>query len=176
MNNQPTCDKCGWNHHDDLKCDGTGLKIPLIGREAEPAENGSILCCECGGSHEPSGARSDCILHWKRRAIESENQVLATKCFGVPMLNWLLENLHLLDVDVDAGYCDEQNKPSANFRSLHYARGGRPWTAKGEQIARLKSAIEREMNHVHDWQPVTRYPGGWQDVCVSCGEHRRVEE
>ena len=32
-------------------------------------------CYECGGDHEPSGARSDCIRHWKRRAIEAENKL-----------------------------------------------------------------------------------------------------
>lgn len=26
-------------------------------------------CAECGGHHEPSGARSDCIAFWKQRAI-----------------------------------------------------------------------------------------------------------
>lgn len=144
--------------------------------ERQTAAENAVKCFECGGSHEPSGARTDCIRHWKRRAIEAENAVLVNKVYGDPMLNWLLDNLHLLEVDIDAGYCDEQKKPSANFRSLRYVRGGRPWTAKGEQLERLKAAIAREMNHVHEWQPVTRYPGGWQDVCTTCGEHRRVEE
>lgn len=31
------------------------------------------MCHECGGHHEPSGARSDCIRHWKLRALQAEN-------------------------------------------------------------------------------------------------------
>lgn len=46
-----------------------------------PAVNG-VKCFECGGSHEPSGARSDCIRHWKRRAIEAENALLVKKVYG----------------------------------------------------------------------------------------------
>lgn len=61
------------------------------------------------------------------------------------MLQWLLKNIHLLEVDVDIAYCYKQKEPSVNFRSLHYARGGRPWTATGGQIKRLKAAIRREM-------------------------------
>ena len=92
---------------------------------------------------------------------------------GSALLDWLLDNLHLIEVDIDAGYCDQQKKPSAIFRSLKYARGGRPWSAKGEQRERLIAALEREMNHTHEWHPVTRYPGGgWRDVCVMCGQHR----
>jgi hypothetical protein len=44
--------------------------------------HGSATCHECGGSHEPSGARSDCIRHWKRRAVEAENAVLVQKAYG----------------------------------------------------------------------------------------------
>jgi len=33
------------------------------------------FCGECGGEHEPSGARSDCILFWKRRAIAATDLV-----------------------------------------------------------------------------------------------------
>lgn len=32
-------------------------------------------CTECGGDHEPSGARSDCIRHWKQRAIAATELV-----------------------------------------------------------------------------------------------------
>lgn len=39
-------------------------------------------CCECGGNHEPSGARTDCIRHWKLRAIEAENCILVEKIYG----------------------------------------------------------------------------------------------
>lgn len=92
------------------------------------------------------------------------------------MLEWLINNLHLIEVNIDAGYCDEQQTPSACFRSLEYKRGGRPWSMKGEQRERLIAAIHREMNHVHKWEPITRYPGGWQDVCVDCGAHRDVPD
>lgn len=40
------------------------------------------ICHECGGRHEPSGARSDCILHWKRRAVIAENELLVAKCYS----------------------------------------------------------------------------------------------
>lgn len=42
-------------------------------------------CAECGGAHEPSGARSDCITHWKRRAVEAENAVLVAKIYKPDM-------------------------------------------------------------------------------------------
>lgn len=29
-------------------------------------------CHECGGRHEPSGARSDCIAYWRKRAWNAE--------------------------------------------------------------------------------------------------------
>lgn len=156
------CEECGWPQ-DACCCE-------------PPAKTVKPYCGECGGSHEPSGARSDCVLHWKRRAVFAENEVLVKQIWGEPMLRWLLENLHLVEVNIDAGYCEEQKKPSAIFRSLQYTRGGRPWSAKGEQLERLKAAIHREMNHVHEWHVVARYPGGWQDACVTCGEHRNVEE
>ena len=40
-------------------------------------------CYECGGNHEPSGARSDCIRHWKLRAIMAENAINVVKSYGV---------------------------------------------------------------------------------------------
>ena len=39
-------------------------------------------CFECGGKHEPDGARSTCIRHWKRRAVEAENALLVSKIYG----------------------------------------------------------------------------------------------
>ena len=93
---------------------------------------------------------------------------------GSALLAWILDNLHLLEVNIDAAYCETQKTPSASFRSLTYHRGGRPWSVKGEQRERLLAALEREMNHKHEWHPVTRYPGGWRDVCVTCGQHRDV--
>lgn len=41
-----------------------------------------VECCECGGSHEPSGARTDCIRHWKLRALQAENKLLVNKIYG----------------------------------------------------------------------------------------------
>jgi len=41
------------------------------------------ICHECGGKHEPSGARSDCIAHWKRRAVIAENAVLVQDIYGI---------------------------------------------------------------------------------------------
>lgn len=130
-------------------------------------------CFDCSGDHDP--IKISCANYWKRRAVEAENRVLVTNIYGEPMLNWLLENLHLIEVEIGAGYCDSQKKPSANFQYLTYHRGGRPWSAKGEQLERLRAAIAKEMNHQHEWHPVKRYPGGWQDVCVTCGQHRSVE-
>lgn len=49
------------------------------------AAHGSATCHECGGSHEPSGARSDCIRHWKLRALQAENAALVQKIYGGQM-------------------------------------------------------------------------------------------
>lgn len=40
-------------------------------------------CAECGGDHEPSGARSDCIRHWQLRAMKAENTIRVAKIYGV---------------------------------------------------------------------------------------------
>lgn len=39
-------------------------------------------CNECGGEHERSGARSDCIRHWQLRALQAENTVSVEKHYG----------------------------------------------------------------------------------------------
>ena len=44
--------------------------------------SGTAQCHECGGCHEPSGARSDCIRHWKWRAVLAENTVSVEKHYG----------------------------------------------------------------------------------------------
>ena len=51
-------------------------------REPLAPASGSATCYECGGSHEPSGARSDCIRHWKLRAIQAENKLAVAKNYG----------------------------------------------------------------------------------------------
>lgn len=38
-------------------------------------------CAECGGDHEPSGARIDCIRYWKLRALQAENRILVDRIF-----------------------------------------------------------------------------------------------
>lgn len=63
------CEECGWPQ-DACCCE-------------PPAKTVQPYCAECGGSHEPSGARSDCIIHWKRRAIEAENKLNVVKHYGV---------------------------------------------------------------------------------------------
>jgi hypothetical protein len=45
------------------------------------------ICGECGGDHDTSGARIDCIRHWKRRAIEAENKLNVVKCYGAEGIN-----------------------------------------------------------------------------------------
>lgn len=66
MTRLPPCD------HDE--CPPTRCMHPNGEPPLSPAP-GSALCCECGGNHEPSGARSDCIGHWKRLALNAETQL-----------------------------------------------------------------------------------------------------
>lgn len=49
---------------------------------AAPTGSPPVYCGECGGEHEPSGARSTCILHWKRRAVCAENEANVLKTYG----------------------------------------------------------------------------------------------
>jgi hypothetical protein len=37
--------------------------------------NAHPFCNECLGRHEPSGARTDCIEHWRKRAIRAEAMI-----------------------------------------------------------------------------------------------------
>lgn len=48
------CNECGVAHSALVRC-------PVTAK-----------CHECGGHHEPSGARSDCIAYWRQRAWKSE--------------------------------------------------------------------------------------------------------
>ena len=61
------CDECGWPK-DACCCE-------------PPSSNVAHYCGECGGTHEPSGARVDCVLHWKLRAIAAERQMNVAKQF-----------------------------------------------------------------------------------------------
>lgn len=54
-------------------------------------------CVECGGEHDQSGARIDCINHWKKRAVQAENALLVQTVYGTPMrlelLRWLEQQI-----------------------------------------------------------------------------------
>jgi len=54
----------------------------LPAQRAERPPGQVVKCFECGGIHEPNGARSDCIRHWKRRALEAENKLLVNSVYG----------------------------------------------------------------------------------------------
>ena len=65
LNAHKRCVKCGARHSALVLC-------PVLPE-----------CPECGGRHERSGARTDCIRHWKYRALEAENKLLVKKVYGV---------------------------------------------------------------------------------------------
>ncbi len=75
------CQACGQTHAEKLtdpfphttNCEECGW--PIVACECVPN------CCECGGEHEPTGARSDCIRHWKLRALKAENELLVNKTY-----------------------------------------------------------------------------------------------
>ena len=58
-----------------VKCGATHSALILCPPQSE--------CPECGGKHERTGARTDCIRHWKYRALEAENKLLVQKVYGV---------------------------------------------------------------------------------------------
>lgn len=157
-----------------------GAVVPSFHRSSKQSQHPTTKLSD----HWPTvtlGGKNDMEQPERNEAAERASGSLERVGSAIPptpwtMLEWLINNLHLIGVNIDAGYCEEQQKPSACFRSLEYKRGGRPWSMKGEQRERLIAAIHREMNHVHKWEPITRYPGGWQDVCVDCGAHRDVPD
>ena len=73
------------------KADGDALhcemahRIRILIKQSEGRESELVLCpvlpeCpECGGKHERSGARTDCIRHWQYRARAAENKLLVKK-------------------------------------------------------------------------------------------------
>lgn len=61
------CNECGKCHSALVRCQA-------------PAR-----CAECGGRHEPSGARTDCIRYWKLRALDAENDRVLEQIYGVPV-------------------------------------------------------------------------------------------
>ena len=56
-----------------------------------------MFCPECGGEHELSGSRIDCIRHWQKRAFSAENELLVVKIYFVePMRVGIKEAANLL--------------------------------------------------------------------------------
>ncbi len=70
MNKLKNCEECGWPE-DACSCDWPQ------GHPDNPV--GIKRCGECGGDHEPTGARTDCIIHWKRRALNAEIKAISEK-------------------------------------------------------------------------------------------------
>ncbi len=60
------------------------------------------------------------------------------------LLDWLIDNIHLISVNYDAAFCEKQQKPSAAFRSIEVSQG-RPWNIKGMSRKRLIKALKKEM-------------------------------
>ena len=60
------------------------------------------------------------------------------------MLDWLIDNLHKLEVNVDMAYCEQQQCPALSFRSLT-VHDYRPWSMKGQSRERLRAALEKAM-------------------------------
>lgn len=78
-------------------------------------------CYECGGEHEPSGARSDCIRFWKERAVMATELVE----WAQPLLCSATPNEKHLDEIQAKSWCENFGK----------------WFAESNQIPRLS----------HDW-------------------------
>jgi len=38
----------------------------------------------------------------------------------------------------------------------------------------MKTETPKPAVHTHEWHAITKLPNDWQDVCVTCGEHRTV--
>ena len=60
------------------------------------------------------------------------------------IMDWLVDNLHKLEVNVDMSYCEKQQCPSLSFRSL-VIHDYRPWSIKGQSRERLRAEIEKAM-------------------------------
>jgi len=43
------------------------------------------FCGECGGEHEPSGARGECVRYWRLRALAAENRISVHKAYGTAL-------------------------------------------------------------------------------------------
>lgn len=68
-----------------------GLEIPT--HPDNPVNvNPSHHCNECGGDHEPSGARSDCIRYWKSVALRNRDMIdwsVSLLCSATPNSKFL---------------------------------------------------------------------------------------
>lgn len=60
------------------------------------------------------------------------------------MMDWLVDNLHKIEVNSDAAYCEKQQCLALSFRSL-VVNDCRPWSLKGESRERLRAALEKAM-------------------------------
>lgn len=86
------CPACGqMSHRDAASCRVCGEKFlcePVNPHPDNPTfANPKPYCFECGGNHEPSGARSDCIAYWKQLAtlaVEHVEWARALLCSATP--------------------------------------------------------------------------------------------
>ena len=105
-----------------------------------PAAPCSATCNECGGSHEPSGARTDCIRHWKLRALQAEDAALVQKIYGgqmgMELRRWL----------------DEQTVTSDNIGEIR-RRCFMPWASEWNALVRAETA-EREKSPNSIYWPI----------------------
>ena len=117
----------------------------------------SELCNECGGEHEPSGARSDCISFWKRRAI-----------VAVDLVEW--GRALLCSSTPNSKFLDE-------FQQRSYAKNFGKWLAESNQI----SFLAREWGtakEIYDWIKIGKYRhvmhthyGVFRAADESCGRY-----
>ncbi len=70
------------------------------------------------------------------------------------MMDWLVDNLHKLEVNSDMAYCEKQKCPALSFRSL-IVNDYRPWSLKGKSRERLRAALEKAM--LKDEKPPDKY-------------------
>lgn len=71
------------------------------------------------------------------------------------MMDWLVDNLHKLEVNSDMAYCEKQKCPALSFRSL-IVNDYRPWSLKGKSRERLRAALEKAMGNQKK-TPVKKY-------------------
>jgi hypothetical protein len=102
-----------------------------------PEHSEAPACMECGGNHPLTGSRTDCIRHWKGRAVEAENTVLVQKIYGgkwgAELRQWL----------------DGQTITSENIGQIR-ARCSMPWDSSWNALVRDETASrENKSDAVH---------------------------